>query len=458
MAAGSTEVKEFEDTTARETPPVARWSRSLVLEIAELGLILIGAIAAIYWLPVRGFYDGNVREAALNALMLHGQLSNMDYSMIGPIFSIPNWLLDRLFDPQSGWWVGKFNVFLTFIILPGTYFLLRKRMDAGVLRKFILILLIASMFGNLMTYYGGEVFTALLVGMGTLIAYLLWKRVGWIAVALGVANTPASLVGLGTLLLGQIALNKRLRYMLVGVLAVGFVAADNWIFHGSPVNGGYQGQGFNTPFLQGLISIFFAFGKGLIFFLPGLFLPVKKYIFSLDGGNQEKLYQVYLLWISFIVGLVLVYASWWAWDGGWTWGPRFFLFASIPASFVLAARLHKSGTSFLANLLTLLILGYALYVGINGVIMDISLGDLNSICAPNNYAAGYLCNYDPLYSPLWHPFVVHTIGNLLKHQWKYVLYSVVVFVYLAVPLVRTMAKQAVGPLEELDRKVFSIRL
>src|ERR1700688_3610624 len=102
MTAGSTEVEKIENTTVKETPPASRWSRALVLEIIELGLILIGAIVAILWLPVRNFWDGHVREAALNALMLHGHLSNMDYSMIGPIFSIPLWLMDHLFDPHSG--------------------------------------------------------------------------------------------------------------------------------------------------------------------------------------------------------------------------------------------------------------------------------------------------------------------------------------------------------------------
>lgn len=429
-----------------------------LLEVVELCLIAIGAYVAIFWLPTRGFYDGGVRESAINDLMLYGKLSTMNYSMIGPVFSVPLWLIDHFFNPSSDWWLAKYNVFLVFILLSGTYFLLRKRMDANVLRKFILILLVASMFGNLMTYYGGEVFTALLVGMGTLIAYLLWELGGWIAVAVGVANTPASLVALGTMIVNQIAMSKRLRYILVGVAAAGLVIADNWIFRGSPLNGGYQGQGFSTPFWLGLISILFAFGKGLIFFMPALFLPVKKYIFRLEGENQEKLYKVYLLWVSFVIGLVLVYSPWWAWDGGWTWGPRFFLFASIPASFVLAVRLRKPGDSLFANLLTLLLLGYSLYVGINGAMTDLWQGDLSSICSANNYALGYLCNYHPLYSVLWRPFVMHTFRKMVLEHMAFVLYGLIVAAYLAAPLLWIIAKQALALLRRLQQIVLGLRV
>jgi len=458
MRAENTAIERVESAAVSEKQPVSRWSGPLLLEIFDLCLIAIGAYAAISWLPTRGFYDGGVRASAINDLMLHGKISDMQYSMIGPAFSIPLWLIGHYFNSGSDWWMAKYNVFLVFTVLLLVYFLLRKRMDASVLRKFILILLVASMFGNLMTYYGGEIFTALLVGMGTLVAYLLWELGGWIAVAVGIANTPASLVAAGAMVLSQVTMSKRLRYILVGVAAVGLVIADNWIFRGSPLNEGYQGQAFNTPFLMGLISILFAFGKGLIFFMPALFLPVKKYIFRLEGGNQDKLYKVYLLWISFVVGLVLIYSPWWAWDGGWTWGPRFFLFASIPASFVLAVRLRKPSASFFANLLTLVFLGYSLYVGINGAMTDIWQGDLASICGANNYALGYLCDYHPLYSVLWRPFVMHTFRIMVLQHQAFVAYSLIIATYLAVPLLWVMTKQALVMLRELQQKVLSVRV
>src|SRR2546430_10361340 len=40
-------------------------------------------------------------------------------------------------------------------------------------------------------------------------------------------------------------------------------------------------------------------------------------------------------------GIVLVYGTWWAWYGGFTWGPRFLIFASLPASLLLAAQIRR---------------------------------------------------------------------------------------------------------------------
>src|SRR5258708_21512547 len=137
MTVNNAAIEERETVATGEAQPASRWSRQLLLEIFELCLIAIGAYAAIQWLPVRGFLDGTVREIALNDLMLHGKLSNMNYSMIGPLFSAPLWLIDHYVDPSSNWWLGKFNIFFLLTVLLGTYFLLRKRMDAGVLRKFM---------------------------------------------------------------------------------------------------------------------------------------------------------------------------------------------------------------------------------------------------------------------------------------------------------------------------------
>src|SRR4029078_4990998 len=40
--------------------------------------------------------------------------------------------------------------------------------------------------------------------------------------------------------------------------------------------------------------------------------------------------------VAFLAGLILVYARWWAWYGGWGWGPRFLLYAGVPSALGLA--------------------------------------------------------------------------------------------------------------------------
>ena len=442
-----------ESTSLAEKQPSCLLSTKLLLEIFELCLIGIGIYAMTNWLPRRVFSDGDVRLYAVIDLVRHGKVSHMSYSIVGPMFSIPLWFIDQV-NRVPYWWQGRYNIFLLATVLLVTYVALRNRMDAVLLRKFFLVLIVGSMFGNQITYFGGEVFTALLVGMGILVALLVSELGGWSAVVLGVVNTPASLIGLGLVVLRYVALKKRLKYLMVFIAAVVLILAESWIRRGSPFNNGYGGRAFTTPFFLGLISILLSFGKGLIFFAPSLLLPVKNSIFKLQGENQERLYTSYTLWICFLIGLVLIYSSWWAWYGGWFWGPRFFLFASIPASFALAIRLRNPSSSLLANLLTLLFLGYSLWIGIDGAIFD--QNGLAKTCIANHYALEYLCHYHPLYSVLWHPLVERM--QLVHNDKLYILYSLAIFAYLAMPLLLMMAKQTLVMLREVRRVLLNLKV
>src|SRR5260370_34944477 len=97
---------------------------------------------------------------------------------------------------------------------------------------------------------------------------------------------------------------------------------------------------FSYPFFFGLLSILFSFGDGLLFFIPGLLLPIRKTLAQWPQHQKINLYQVYTLWICFVLGLILVYSRWWDWRGAGFWGPRSFLFASIPALFAQGGRLN----------------------------------------------------------------------------------------------------------------------
>ena len=100
----------------------------------------------------------------------------------------------------------------------------------------------------------------------------------------------------------------------------------------------YSGKpGFSYPFLLGVASILFSFGRGLVFFAPGLLLWFGARTRQLAPGRR-----VVILLLLFVAGLVLVYAKWWAWYGGLTWGPRYFIVAAVPASLFLAIRLRRS--------------------------------------------------------------------------------------------------------------------
>lgn len=407
----------------------------------ETCLIILGLAAHLVLLPHHIFSDGGIRFRDLNYLLGQDIISPGKFSLIGPLFATPLWFLGNLLiqRPRDG--VVFYNWAIFSIGIGTIYWLLRNRIDRTLLRTFLLLLIAASMFPNHETNFYGEIFTALCVGIGTLAIEFGPALAGWVAVVLGVANTPASLVALGSLALMRVLQRKRLRYLLAIVAAACLIMAENWIRRGNPFNTYYQGEaGFTYPFFFGLISILFSFGKGLIFFTPGLLLPARHLLLKQKNGGIQ-LASVHRLWLAFTLGLVLIYSNWWAWYGGWWWGPRFFLFASLPASLALAVRLHAArhgAMTVRAHLLTLGVFLLSVWVNINGAVFD--QNTLSEVCLAHNYQQEFLCHYIPQYSVLWRPF---TVAEPLS--WRgavYIAYAAIVCIYLAWPLIRTILRQS----------------
>jgi len=141
-----------------------------------------------------------------------------------------------------------------------------------------------------------------------------------------------------------------------------------------------------------------SFGKGLAFFAPGLLIPLEK----TDERLPPRLWECYRGWMLFLAGMVLVYAKWWAWYGGLTWGPRFFLMASFPASLALAVSLRRTPRFDWKWIAVLGVLALSLWVGIDGAVFDqANMG----VCQQNDWAQEFLCWYTPEFSALWRPFV-----------------------------------------------------
>ncbi|GAC1389848.1 MAG: hypothetical protein NVSMB38_05360 [Ktedonobacteraceae bacterium] len=443
---------------------------SLLLALIETSLIIIGLIAIGTLLPHFFIGDGTIRFQSLSELIQQHKWSDMPYSFVGPLFSLPFWLVGRHFKNSEGW-CEQYNLFIFASGLLITYLLLKKRVNHSLLRKFFLILIAASMFANHIPTYYGEVFTAIFVGVGTIAAATnrtsLGRFNGWLAIILGVVNIPASLVGIGLVILKQMFDNKRLRYILVVLIAAIFIMTEAWLRRGGPFVSGYESAqgaptampftgkpGFSYPFWFGLLSILFSFGKGLLFFAPGLLLPVRKTLHMLKQEWKIDLYNVYLLWLFFLIGLILVYSRWWSWYGGWFWGPRFFLFASIPASFALAVRLHKRDVSLLVNLLTAGVLCLSAWVGIDGAIFN--QVQLSQVCQGNTYQLEMLCHYTPDFSALWHPFIVPQ--HFTQPQILYMTYCSIVFLYLALPLFTKIGGQVVELATKVGREHLNVRL
>ncbi|GAB3845978.1 hypothetical protein GCM10029963_25090 [Micromonospora andamanensis] len=182
----------------------------------------------------------------------------------------------------------------------------------------------------------------------------------------------------------------------------------------------------------------FSFGKGLLWFTPGLFLPVRRRLSAASKtGSAIDLGYAWLLWTTFTVGLVVIYARWWAWYGGMYWGPRFFLIAILPAALGLAVWLGDPRASPIRTVITLGLLAVSVWVASNGL----AFGDLWAwTCYQDGYRLEALCHFTPEFSPLWYPLVARP--DLSPSQQLQLMLHAAVLLWLAAPLVTRLAQYA----------------
>jgi hypothetical protein len=436
----------------------------------ETVLIIGGFVAMLFVLPHYSWADGEVRYSQLTAMLTHGTMPDTKYSMMGPIFAVPFCLVGKAFGSQD-WWALRYNTFLLIGGVAFFYLALRGKVSARLLRTFILLLVFGSMFPFHQTMFYGEVFTTVLVMTGTIAIVIGKVRPGWIAAVLGVVNTPATLPALTLLTTREIWSTRRLRWALAVPAVIGLILLEAWIRRGNPFTTGYEDNnfgrrtimpysglpGFSYPLFFGLLSLTLSFGKGLLFFAPGLFLPVRARLKDLGGQCKGiELTRLYDLWMTFVIGLMLTYGMYWAWSGSQFWGPRYLLFASVPASFALAIRLFRAGPSVVADIVTVAALMMSLWAGLNGAVY----GDVNwpDVCWPDGgHYSDPICFYTPEFSALWYPFVAHHAFTLRTDQWIYLVYGLIVAIYMMWRPAAHLARKAGGRLVPILVRAKSLR-
>jgi hypothetical protein len=417
----------------------ARFAAAPFAPSVEAWLLVIGAVVLLFVLPHEIESDGRVRFYALSELFEWHEVSGTAYSLIGPLFSAPFYLLGKAWF-NSEWWCARFNATVFIAGLVALYRILRANLDRAVLMPFLLLLMTASMFPHHVRGYFAEAFTSVLVAVGLAAVVAGRPIAGWTATVIGVVNAPATVVALAAAAMRQTWDTRRLRHLVPVVAAAGAIALESWIRRGSPFDSGYAGNhgaetllpysgrpGFSYPMFFGLLSLLFSFGKGLLFFAPGLLLIKAKGIRDLGLGIRK----CFALWLAFLVGLLLVYSKWWAWYGGFFWGPRFFLFASFPACLALAVALAARRQAPLPGLPALLLLFAVLtlsaWVGIEGAVFEPTTP---AVCFDPKLEP--LCWYVPELSPLWRPFV--DFRRPAASQIVVGVYFCVVYAWLAMPL------------------------
>jgi hypothetical protein len=399
------------------------------------GLIALGLLLLFFVLPHGITGDGRLRFVALQGWLSGQGIPDTKYPLIGSLPAVPLMLLGRVAGSPD-WWVSRYNVIVYAAGIGLLYLLLRRRLAGDVLAAFLLLLGSTAMLPNSLRGFGAETFSAMAVATGL----AAWSAGRWktatVLLGVGVANQPATFVGLALALVWWAWREKQLRVLAPLVLSGGLWLLENAIRKGSALSTGYETDhgfrtllpysgltGFSYPLFFGVPSLLISFGKGLLFFAPGLVLVFKRGFEALRPVND-----VLVLWLIYLAGLVLAYGGWWAWYGGFTWGPRFLIFASLPASLLLAAQVRRPPGGLLPATVVLAALALSAWVGIDGQVFG-QLGQ--DVCAANSYRVEAYCWYVPEFSVLWTPFVHPTFSWLLPIV---VAYTGLVSAFVARPL------------------------
>ncbi|MDI1465544.1 hypothetical protein QEZ54_31700 [Catellatospora sp. KI3] len=436
----TTTIETRAQVTAEQSPDPRRPGWTAVVETV---LIVAGLARLVFGQQLGPVADGADRLRSITALLAEGRVDHSEYSLMGPLFSTPLWLLGKLVaTPEAG--IRYFNLVVFTAGLGALALLLRGLVPGTLIRRFLLLTVSASMIAPDVGHYGSEPFTMIFVMVGIVVVVRGRRRGwGWASMVVGAVNTPATLVGLGLVGLSQLWRDRRLRLVLPVVAAAALVLLEILVRHGGYVGDRgakdimpFSGRpGFSYPVFFGLLALLFSFGRGLVWYLPGMFLPIRGPLADL-GPTGLDLARLQRLWLTFLGGLLLVYAPWWAWYGGMSWGPRFFLAGILPASLALALRLGHRQARLGADLLTLAVLIVSVWIGLNSLLWH-ELWPTACFNTPQSVEA--LCWHSPEYSSLWYPLVSWQFRYLTAGQWVSAAYSGGVLLWLGVPLVRRIA-------------------
>lgn len=237
--------------------------------------------------------------------------------MVGPLFAGPLYLIGRAFGATRTI-TSLYNPLLFVCLIVIVYRDLNRELDAAVRRMLLLFLVMASMFPQHVQHFYGEVFTTFAISVGVLLLSRGRSAIGWLLILLGAVNTPAALLGVAAIAVSHARLTRRWSPLLAPLVAFALVRLEFFIVrgsfnasgyvldHGFPSALPYSGlPNFSYPLFFGVLAIVLSFGKGLVFFTPGLFLP-------LPASAPARVRWIHYTLVAYVAGLILVYAKWWA--------------------------------------------------------------------------------------------------------------------------------------------------
>lgn len=391
-----------------------RWHTALVL----------GILVLIIFFSDKGHIsgDGDVRWNALTALMEERRLTSDKYSIVQPLVAVPLYLIGDLWGSIETRFqqktaalereaqkrhrikgiVQRFNKIIILGIAVWWYFLLQRLyMFTSKQAAWATIFLLFGSFliPHARDFYSECLWTALCILILSLSSRLClqssytlqWTTWGMLIAcsSIVIPLNPVLLLVLAGLTLLFVVKNiwrytqqrgilhalkayftPDVTALLIGMVVGSFLClAENVMRRGHPLNFGYGGEGFSTPFWYGLAGQLFSPTRGVLFFIPTFFCGAVLLFRRFSKGAAQNFIILSLLYSGL---LVLVYSTWWAWHGGLYWGPRFFLplsvFGALYWVLLVKNSWHQVGW-FPKILLTMVaILSYAVYktgAGIN---------------------------------------------------------------------------------------------
>lgn len=417
----------------------------------EVIFLFLGVIFYLLVFPHGIHGDGFVRFDGLQNLLKTGAPAPMLYSYIGPLLSAPLMLLGKIFKDEY-WWLSRFNTFLYLGLMVFVYKRIAKDFSVAGARRFLLLMMIATMFPRHITDYYGEVFSTVLMVMAM---WWMTEKSSWKAIlagALSIGNTPGTLVGGAFATLPTIWQQRKLRYGLLIVFAFLLIVFESYwklgsFFPSSYIStSGYKNAlpysgipGFSYPLFFGVLSVLFSFGKGLIFFAPGLLaLFIANPLESLQWKNLRR------QGIFYLVGLILVYSRWWCWTGDWFWGPRFYLYSSFLALMGIFSLWTKPSRTLTQNIFLLSLITLSVWVSAQGIAFGTD--DLE-YCGIEGGKMFFMCYYTPEFSALWRAFVVE--GRTVNgKQLAFFIFHALGYIILTSSLWTEIFRQAKQPLKD----------
>ncbi len=211
----------------------------------------------------------------------------------------------------------------------------------GASRRQAAVVTVVIAFGTFLFTYGttyySEPAVALCIAAALLGLARLRQSIGWSALV-GVAVGCSVLFRTDSIVMVAVPVGCALLALRPPLGHLGIAAAASapplalWGWYnvarfGSLFSFGYasSGQGFTHSFPDGLVGLLISPGKGLIWFAPVAILS----LWSLRGAYR-RWPVLTVLAIVLIAARFLFYASWYGWDGGLSFGPRFIL-PALPA-------------------------------------------------------------------------------------------------------------------------------